>query len=98
MKSKDLIFWELALNILNTCGERLDSMDLIFYSGWDNENIKIYHKNGHCFEITKEYCCEPEEIDQFDNVDKDGYIYIFREPWEDYTRIGIDKAIQLLRN
>lgn len=91
LKAKTI--WLLAQEILSTHGYRVDSIDII---ETDNEEIKIYHGNGHCFEIKKEYCCEPEEVEYFDYTDYEGYCYTFTEPWDDYTEVGEDKCIELL--
>ena len=77
-------------------GDRVDSMDLIESNHGDDEFIKIYHGKGHCFELEKEYICEPDEVSNFEGVYKDGYCYTFCEPWDGYTEIGLDKAIELL--
>ena len=93
---KEVIIFGLANKILETHGDRVDSMDLIENSINGDESIKIYHGKGHCFELKKEYICEPDEVLNFDGVCDDGYCYTFFEPWDGFTETGIDKAIELL--
>ena len=98
-KGKEMVIFKLATEILDTHGDRVASMDLI-ESDFDNDNqIKIYHGNGHCFELEQQRHCEPDKVDNFDDIhdlQKDGCTYYFNEPWDGYTEIGIDKAIDLL--
>lgn len=92
----EVIIYKLAQEIINTHGDRVDSMDLIEDNHGDYEFIKIYHGKGHCFDLTKEYICDIDDVENYENVYKDGYCYTFCEPWDGFTQIGIEKAIKLL--
>lgn len=101
-KPKEKIIWDLAQEVLNTHGDRIDSMDIIETDDFDEVHIKIYHGKGHCFELEKQVHFDPTEEKMSDYSDihalqKDGCTYHFDEPWDGYTYVGIDKAIELLK-
>ena len=97
MKNLAHKIWNVAQKVLNTHGNKIDSMDLI-ENKFDNDiTITIYHGNGHCFELQKEYICQPEDVNKFENVESDGYCYTFIEPWDEYIIIGKEKALELLK-
>lgn len=96
---KEKLIWDLANEILETHGDRVDSMDIVESNEYGDDNIKIYHGEGHCFELEKQTHCEPEEINDYNDIhelQKDGCTYHFDEPWDNFTQIGIDKAIKKL--
>ena len=36
------------------------------------EGFRVYHKDGYCFDIGREFICEPEEIEEYESVDENG--------------------------
>lgn len=46
------------------------------------EVFRIYHKKGHCFEISKDQYCSPDECDEYEEIDglcDDGAAYVFTD-------------------
>jgi hypothetical protein len=92
MKSKQKLIWDIVSEILSTHGDMVDSIHIIEYKdAYDNENRKIYHSDGYCFELSK----EEADVNGFCDVE-DSFVYIFFEPWDGFKEAGIDKAIEIL--
>src|SRR6187551_1324340 len=49
---------------------------------------RVYHNSGFCVDIEREYCCEPNEIDQYDDVSEDGFIYSWFAEWEGFHSVA----------
>lgn len=90
--SKEKLIWDIVSEILDTHGDMVDSIHIIEYrDAYDNENRKIYHSDGYCFELSKEKADENE----FFGVE-DGFVYTLSEPWDGFKKAGIDKAVEIL--
>jgi len=94
--SKEKKIWEIVQKILDNHGDFIDNISIHESSSIDNESIKIYHSDGFCWELEREKVCEPDEVKNFDDVDADGYVYSFQEPWEDFKQSRINTAISIL--
>lgn len=64
------------------------------YSHHFKEGLRIYHAEGHCWEIFKEYVCEPKECQEYPKADNDGHAYTFIEPFDEFKKTGIEVAIE----
>lgn len=60
--------------------------------------FRIYHSAGYCWDVSREYTCEPDEIADFEDVDADGYTYCFLETWEGFKNTGIKYVFHLVEN
>lgn len=99
-RSKEMLCFLLVVEILETHGSEVDNIS-IHESGdgleGEYDAFKVYNSDGYCFELKKEYACEPDEVSQFEGVDSDGYCYTFCEPWDGFKEAGIDKAISIFQ-
>lgn len=72
--------------IIEKESEILDgSFHIIPYDNdFDITTYRIYHESGYCIIVSREYICEPEEINDYDihNLNKDGYFYNYDIQWE----------------
>ena len=59
-------------------------------------SFRVYHKKGYCFDVKKEYICEPDEVGSFEDVEKDGFSYTFFCEWEGFEKITPIRAISLI--
>lgn len=64
----------------------------------DEGKFRVYHSKGYCFDVEKEYCCEPDEVNEYEGVDKDGYCYTFFAEWEGFDSLTLQKAYDLIKN
>jgi len=94
--TKERKIWDIVQNILENHGDFVDNISIHEGSDIDNESITIYNSDGYCWELLKGEVCEPDEVRNFDDVDADGCVYSFQEPWEDFKNSGVDKAIEIL--
>lgn len=61
--------------------------------------FRIYHKNGYCFDVEKEYVCDDYEVSQFQDTWPDGFYYSFYQEWEGFKNdLTIDAAFELIKN
>lgn len=59
---------------------------------------RIYHGDGYCLDVSKEYCCEPDEIDEYDGVATDGYNYSWSSEWDGFKNIKtVEDALTLVK-
>jgi hypothetical protein len=87
----------LIKEILDTHGDIVDDLHIVDVSEFgDDEEFRIYHGDGYCFDVKKEYACEPDEVDSFEEVDKDGFSYSTYFGWDGFKECTLDKAKELL--
>lgn len=61
--------------------------------------FRVYHAKGFCFDVEKEYACEPEEVKDFEGVDIDGFIYSFYAEWEGFdNNLSLNEAFNIIKN
>lgn len=58
--------------------------------------FRVYHKAGYCFDVKREYICEPEEVDQYDDVYKDGFSYSVFDEWDGFKTMTVNRYIKLI--
>ncbi|MBS1744695.1 MAG: hypothetical protein JST21_00850 [Bacteroidetes bacterium] len=59
--------------------------------------FRVYHEGGYCFDIEKEYVCEPEDVNGFENVEFDGYAYTFFCEWPGFGKLTVEGAIDIIK-
>lgn len=99
MKAEKKI-WELAQEVINKHGEMTESLHLIESTESYDYKIRIYHGEGYCWDLEKQFVCEPNEIKDYQHIEdlqEDGCIYNFFEEWEGFKKTGITGAHVLLR-
>ena len=97
--TKERQLWNKAISILEREGEIAGNLHLIEFD--DDEfsyEIKIYHGDGYCIVLEKQTHCDPEEIEDYliFGLQEDGCTYHFREPYDGFKTMGIDKALEEL--
>jgi hypothetical protein len=61
--------------------------------------FRVYHANGFCFDVEKEYCCGPDEVKDFEGVESDGFTYSFFAEWEGFdNNLSLAEAFELIKN
>lgn len=61
--------------------------------------FRVYHANGFCFDVEKEYVCEPDEVKDFEGVESDGFTYSFFAEWEGFDNsLSLTEAFDLIKN
>ncbi len=85
----------MVSRILGNYGEEVDGISIHESEKAENGELhrKIYTHHGYCFELT---CYTDYDSENMDDVE-DGCIYAFCEPWEGFSEVGIDNAIETLR-
>lgn len=74
-----------------------DQMDFM-----NDATFRVYHSNRYCFEIEKQQHCEPDEVDEFDDIhllQPDGATYHYRDlniEFEDFNECNINTALKLI--
>ncbi len=93
-------------DLIEATGETLDGsihiIDMIKEQKYQTDEregkYRIYHKDNICFDVEKEYVCEPNEIKDYDEVWPDGFNYTFYAEWEgfknDFTLLDAIKLIK----
>ena len=96
--NKELFIWNVVTEILENHGDMVDDISIHENYQYDDECRKIYCSEGYCFELMREKVCEPEEVEEtaVQDLQKDGFVYSFTEPWDGFKEAGIDKAIEIL--
>lgn len=60
---------------------------------------RVYHSNGYCFDIKREYVCDPSEIGQFDDVHSDGFHYEFFTEWGGFENLSCNhKSFNIIKS
>jgi len=60
--------------------------------------FRVYHKDGYCFDVEKEYICDDYELSQFQDVWPDGFYYSFYAEWEGFNNnLTIDDAFKIIQ-
>lgn len=77
------ILFEKVKGILETQGDVTDQIHIIETSDITNEEYDIYHTDGFCWSISREF-------------DEPMVTYSFCEPYDGFKNLGISKAIELL--
>jgi hypothetical protein len=95
---KEKFIWNIASEILENHGDEVDNISIHSHLDCYDERYKIYCSDGYCFELKKEYICEPDDVEDtsVSDLQDDGYVYHFTEPWDKFKTAGINKAIELL--
>jgi len=89
--TRERLIWNIVSEILDTHGDEVDGMSIHEYTdAYGNDNRKIYHNQGYCFELSK------EEASDIEACIEEGFVYTFSEPWDGFQEAGIDKAIEIL--
>lgn len=90
-------------DIIEAMGETLDgSIHIIdqsdeFKVEEAEGEFRIYHSDGYCFDVKKEYACDPKDISQYDGVNNDGYYYSFTQNWDGFNNdLDLKSAIKLI--
>lgn len=60
-------------------------------------SYRVYHKDGYCFKSSCEAVCDEDEVEGWENVDKDGKHYGFCCPFDGFKDCTVDEAIKLLK-
>ena len=60
--------------------------------------FRVYHFRGICFDIEKEYVCEPNEIKDFKEAEKDGFVYTYFGEWEGFENITVKELYEWFRH
>jgi hypothetical protein len=83
--------------LIDSIGERLegdfhiiDNTELVHCDG--ERTYRIYHKDGYCFDISKELESENEETGE------ENFYYGFFSEWPGFDDLKVEKAIELLKN
>jgi hypothetical protein len=72
----------------------IDSSDE--YPATDGDGkYRIYHADGFCFDIKKEFVGKEESME---GVDDDGCTYVFDSGWDGFKDISVTEAIDLIKN
>ena len=100
MESKEKFIYRITQEILDNHGDMVDAIHIIDSTGEDGaEQFRIYHGEGYCFDLKREVADSSNRDNwDFSNLGNDGYYYTFGEYFDDFTIIGIDKAIELLNH
>jgi hypothetical protein len=99
--TKEKKLWGIVQNIMDNHGDEVDNISIHESGDWIDdyeEGLKIYCSEGFCWELSREKCCEPEEVNEtaVQDLQDDGFVYSFSEPWDGFKESGIDKAIKIL--
>src|SRR6266496_3648013 len=84
-------------NLAETLGETLDGNVHIYNVSKRERRIqyRVYIENMYCFEVLKEYACQPgEKIDEYHY--SDGYRYFFLAIWQGEPVLTFNYAFMLL--
>lgn len=61
--------------------------------------FRVYHSKGFCFDVEKEYTCEPDEVKDYKGVEADGFTYSFYAEWEGFDNsLTLKEAFELINN
>jgi hypothetical protein len=78
-----------SLHILNTSESKADEREGKF---------RVYHAKGYCFDVEKEYACEPDEVKDLEGVESDGFTYTFYAEWEGFdNNLTVKEAFELIK-
>lgn len=101
---KKIITIKDLYDLIESTGETLTgSLHIIDSSGKYKTDEKegkfrIYHSAGYCFDVEKEYICEPDEKYNYDDVQDDGFNYTFYAEWEGFNNsLNISGAYELIK-
>lgn len=94
---------KMLFEIVEATGETLNGSLHIISNNSDipvderEGEYRVYHIDKICFDVKKEYVCEPDEIDQYENVWSDGFTYSFYQEWEGFKNdLTLEGAIKLI--
>lgn len=97
-KSAEKRLFEIVKDILENHGTDVDNISIhdsrTIYE--EDEGYKVYCSEGYCWEVEKTYICDPDEVQDYSDVDSSGFRYTFAEPWDGFKESGIEKAIEIL--
>ena len=97
MKNKEKQLYLLVKEILNTHGDMVDELHIVEQSGiYEDKEFRIYHGDGYCFDVKKESACDPDEIEDFEGVDEDGFSYSTYFGWDGFKDCDLRIATELL--
>ena len=94
MKNKDLF------EIIHSLGESVTNLYNIIQILNDIDVMyKVYHADGYCFQIEREFISDLDEfINEFGNVNDGEYYYSFDSTmFEGFTPISVENAIKLFQ-
>jgi len=61
--------------------------------------FRVYHSKGFCFDVKKEYVCEPDEVGSYDGVESDGFTYSYYTEWEGFDNtLTLKEAFKLIKS
>ena len=93
---KELFHLLESLDIDNLVG-----IDIHHTEDCQDEEYRLYHKDGYCFDIRKIYVCEPEDVRDVQNgvdyLEDDGYTYEFFSLWDGFIKLSLKQAIELVK-
>lgn len=90
-------------NILHDLGEMLEGdvhiID-ISESPYDDvdKKYRIYHARGYCIDIGREYCCEPDQVSEYEGVYEDGYNYTYFCEWDGFVSLMEDDVLNVMQD
>lgn len=96
--NKNIQIYLMIKDILENHGDMIDNLHIIENESVDEESFRIYHGDGYCFDINKEYICEPDEVDGFEDVEPDGFMYSTYFGWDGFKPCDENIVIDLLSN
>lgn len=65
----------------------------------DNENkirYRIYHADGFCFDVSREYCPK-EDRDDFTGYDDEGNCYEFFASYEGFQDVDVGNCLRIMK-
>ena len=95
MKAKKI--FKMIQSILETHGDLVDKLHIVDITEIpSDEEFRIYHGDGYCFDCKKEEICDADEIEYYEEVDEEGNSYSTYHEWDGFKESDDDKAIELL--
>lgn len=93
----DKQFWDVLNDLITKHGYITHNYQVDGYDDHPIYSLRIY-TNPYCFDITKEFICNPDEVDEYniEGLQNDGYIYSFTEPFDGFEKMGVENAIKLI--
>lgn len=59
--------------------------------------FRCFTSDGISFDVIQEYVCEPDEVDEYEGVDSDGFSYEFRDELDGFKNVSLEEATELLK-
>lgn len=91
MRSKERVLWDLVSRLLDTKGDALSRLSIHEGREGFDEVRKLYFAEGYCVELRRF-----EGDEDVSDVDEDGYVYTFCEPYDGFDTVGLEGAIEFL--